>query len=57
MASTTDPVCGMAIEESSAAGRTTREGITYFFCSSACQQRFEADPQQYTRDQPGGTSS
>ena len=47
MATTTDPVCGMAIEESAAAGSVTHEGKTYYFCSSACQGRFEADPGQY----------
>ncbi|MHB1850126.1 MAG: HAD-IA family hydrolase [Acidimicrobiales bacterium] len=47
MATTTDPVCGMSIEESAAAGNTTHEGTIYYFCSPACQQRFEADPAKY----------
>ncbi len=57
MASTTDPVCGMRIAESSAAGSITHEGVTYFFCSGACQQRFQADPQQYTRNRRSGAAS
>lgn len=47
MATTTDPVCGMAIEESAAAGSATHEGATYYFCSSTCQERFEEDPGRY----------
>ncbi|HVX23347.1 MAG TPA: HAD-IA family hydrolase [Acidimicrobiales bacterium] len=47
MATTTDPVCGMTIEESAAAGSAVYEGITYSFCSAACQERFEADPATY----------
>ncbi len=43
----TDPVCGMAIEEPAAAGSATREGKTYYFCSSSCEQGFEADPGRY----------
>ncbi|MGC8474493.1 MAG: YHS domain-containing protein [Candidatus Dormibacteria bacterium] len=48
MAKTTDPVCGMVIDDSSAAGTVTRDGTTYFFCSGSCQERFEAAPEQYT---------
>ncbi len=44
MASVTDPVCGMTIEQSAAAGSATHEGVIYYFCSPACQERFEAEP-------------
>lgn len=47
MAITTDPVCGMTVEESAAAGSLTHNGLTYYFCSPACQERFEADPDTY----------
>ncbi len=47
MATTTDPVCGMSIEESAAAGSATHEGTTYCFCSPACEHRFEAEPEKY----------
>lgn len=47
MATVTDPVCGMTIEEPAAAGSTTHEGTTYYFCSPACQERFEAEPDAY----------
>ena len=54
MTKTTDPVCGMVIEESSAAGSIIRAGTTYCFCSRSCQERFEADPQHYTLEREGG---
>ena len=47
MATTTDPVCGMTVEESAAAGSTTHDGQDWYFCSSTCQQTFEADPAKY----------
>jgi Uncharacterized conserved protein len=42
-----DPVCGMEIEESSAAGTADYKGKTYYFCSSQCQTTFEADPKSH----------
>jgi YHS domain-containing protein len=42
-----DPVCGMAVDESKAAGKTGWAGVTYYFCSHACQRNFELDPAQY----------
>ncbi len=48
MATHTDPVCGMQVEEANAAGQTEREGTTYYFCSTACKDKFEANPDDYT---------
>jgi HAD superfamily hydrolase (TIGR01509 family) len=42
-----DPVCGMVIEPRTAAATTTRDGTIYYFCSRACQARFEAGPRAY----------
>lgn len=47
MAKQTDPVCGMQIEEEDAAGQAEHEGGTYYFCSSACQRKFESNPEDY----------
>ena len=44
----TDPVCGMNVEEQSAAGRLMHEGTSYFFCSAACLNKFKANPMMYT---------
>jgi Cu+-exporting ATPase len=44
---TTDPVCGMTIEESAAEASSDYEGKRYYFCSEACRDEFEAHPEQY----------
>ncbi len=49
MATHKDPICGMQVEESYAAGQTEHEGITYYFCSSSCKAKFEANPDEYVR--------
>ncbi len=43
----TDPVCGMAVEENTAAGRASYQGETYFFCSSNCLNKFSANPSSF----------
>lgn len=48
MATHKDPVCGMQVEEAAAAGQTEHEGTTYYFCSTACMDKFEASPEDYT---------
>jgi P-type Cu+ transporter len=47
MAIVTDPVCGMQIEPDDAAGTAEYRGTTYYFCSQACLDAFEADPSAY----------
>src|SRR5712691_368554 len=42
-----DPVCGMAVDPSSAAGRVDYQGQTYYFCNAGCRTAFEADPERY----------
>jgi Cu+-exporting ATPase len=42
-----DPVCGMAVDPSTAARREAYRGRTYYFCSAACHEQFTADPQRY----------
>ena len=41
----TDPMCGMTVDPSHAAGRSERDGKTYYFCSTACKGRFDAKGQ------------
>jgi Cu+-exporting ATPase len=41
----TDPICGMNVEPGHAAGRSERHGKTYYFCSTACKERFDAKGQ------------
>lgn len=48
MAQVKDPVCGMMIEQASAAERSSYKGQTYYFCSTDCLRQFEANPAKYT---------
>ncbi len=45
----TDPVCGMEIDEENAAGKTEYQGVTYWFCSDSCREKFKAQPGKYAR--------
>lgn len=37
-----DPICGMTVEPSTAAGSYEHDGTTYYFCSKGCMQKFIA---------------
>ncbi|MEA3219949.1 heavy metal translocating P-type ATPase [Immundisolibacter sp.] len=39
-----DPVCGMQVAEDRAAATAQHAGVTFYFCSSRCHDRFVADP-------------
>ena len=47
-----DPVCGMTVDPSTTAHRTSHEGEDHFFCSAGCQSRFAADPDRYLGTRP-----
>jgi FtsP/CotA-like multicopper oxidase with cupredoxin domain/YHS domain-containing protein len=49
MAMVEDPVCGMRIDSEEAAGTIEYAGKTYYFCSQACHDAFEADPASYVK--------
>lgn len=42
-----DPVCGMAVDPHETTHRSQHGGRPYYFCSSGCQSKFEADPVRY----------
>jgi YHS domain-containing protein len=42
-----DPVCGMTIDEKTAAGKSDYKGQTYYFCATVCKTKFDADPAKY----------
>lgn len=42
-----DPVCGMAIEPSTAGYNYTYKDHTYYFCSEHCEKKFADHPQDY----------
>jgi len=43
-----DPVCGMTIEPAKAEGQSSYGGDTYYFCSSSCKAKFDANPPRHT---------
>ena len=47
-----DPVCGMAVNPATAAGKFDYEGETYYFCHSNCLRKFSAAPQGYLNKTP-----
>ncbi|MEE9591703.1 MAG: copper ion binding protein, partial [Thermodesulfobacteriota bacterium] len=40
-----DPICGMEVEISKAAGKSSYRNETYYFCSINCKDRFDTDPE------------
>jgi Cu+-exporting ATPase len=38
----TDPICGMTVDPARAAGSSTVDGTTYYFCSKGCKAKFDA---------------
>ncbi len=42
-----DPICGMQIEPMRAAGESTYQGQTYYFCSEECKSKFDSESQKY----------
>ena len=49
MATQVDPVCGMQVDEETAAGRSDYEGRIYFFCSASCKEKFDEDPERHAK--------
>ena len=48
-----DPVCGMAVEPTTAAARRTFEGRDVFFCAPGCAAAFDRDPARYAHPAAG----
>ncbi|HEX8230724.1 MAG TPA: YHS domain-containing protein [Chloroflexia bacterium] len=42
-----DPVCGMDVDPSTAAGSSEYKGTTYYFCAPGCKRQFDKDPERY----------
>jgi Cu+-exporting ATPase len=45
----TDVVCGMKVDPTRAAAQSQYEGRMYYFCSTQCKTKFDANPQQYVK--------
>ncbi len=48
-----DPVCGMQVDEKSAAATATHKGVTYYFCAVGCQRSFLKEPEKYIKPDTG----
>ena len=44
-----DPVCGMQVDSSAAAGQSEYQGKRYYFCSPGCKQQFDSDPARFLK--------
>jgi P-type Cu+ transporter len=54
MATEKDPVCGMDVDTTDAAGQSDFNGKTYYFCSDSCKEQFDENPQQFAGDRGQG---
>lgn len=44
-----DPVCGMDVDERTAAATAEHQGKTYYFCAPGCKKAFEKEPEKYVQ--------
>ena len=42
-----DPVCGMTVDPTTAAGHYDYQGNKYYFCAVSCLDKFKADPERF----------
>ncbi|HWF61408.1 MAG TPA: heavy metal translocating P-type ATPase [Nitrospira sp.] len=47
-----DPVCGMRVNPTTAAGRHDYQGKTYYFCAVSCLDTFKTDPERFLKSAP-----
>ena len=47
-----DPVCGMDVDEQTAAATAEYQGKTYYFCAPGCKKAFEKEPEKYVQGTP-----
>ena len=50
----TDPICGMQVDERTAAANSVFEGRSYYFCSASCKTKFDANPAASVGTPPAG---
>ena len=47
-----DPVCGMDVDEETAAAVSECKGQTYYFCAPGCKRAFDKEPEKYLAQPP-----
>ena len=52
-----DPICGMTVDPTTAAGQYEYQGVTYYFCAASCLETFKADPERALRPKGSGLIS
>ncbi len=52
-----DPVCAMQVRTSDAPAHSSFEGRVYYFCADRCREKFDEDPERYTKAQPASMST
>jgi YHS domain-containing protein len=45
-----DPVCKSEVTPVSAEAQSEYEGVTFYFCSPACKEKFDREPLRYMDD-------
>jgi len=44
-----DMVCGMQVDEQKAPATSSYEGERYVFCGQECKDKFDKEPERYTK--------
>ncbi|MFQ6108843.1 MAG: P-II family nitrogen regulator [Candidatus Aminicenantales bacterium] len=44
-----DPVCDMQVDEKAPGATSIYKGKTYYFCCTACKDKFDKEPEKYVR--------
>jgi len=44
-----DPICRMNVTENDAKYTSTHDGKKFYFCSAACKQQFDKNPQKHAK--------
>ena len=52
-----DPVCRMAVDPGRAASSRRRLGLSYYFCSPECREKFDAEPKGYIATTAGARAA
>ena len=52
-----DPICGMDVDPSNAAGKRVYNGQTYLFCSHHCLAKFKEEPERFLKSTVAGRAA
>ena len=46
-----DPVCGMEVDEETAAATYEYKARTYYFCAVGCKDKFAREPEKFVKEE------